>query len=579
MNEICTTACVFWTVLLFSSIALATSTGPNTTPDHDVAVTNVSVPSSCDRGDTVPVKVSVANQGAHREAFRVILTDQTGGKQIASKEVILAKGWKDGSEDVADVVFDSEETGIQNFGDGIQSVGDINGDGCDDILICAPYWNSIRGRVYFFYGSDEINPTSPDMVFSGEEPNEALGGYAGTFGSDVNKDGYSDIILGAKGYHDNDGRVYMYFGGPTMDTQADIIFNGEADKKSSFGFTVSAGDINNDGYEDILVGAQGYDDWRGRVYLFWGGKAMDTAADVIFEGEPFPGNEPVLDTKTGWLLQGMFGRKIAASGDVNGDGYNDILVGARYAPDRNFNGCAYLFFGNTKEEMDGACDCVFTGEDAHDQMGSSLDLFDINNDNFADVIIGARYAADYRGCVYVYWGGHNFDASSPDLILVGKPRSHIGGDDIVCGHFNNDEYGDILAGAMGYPDPYNATNRMGCAYMFNGNTRDSMDQLADHIFKGESMHSGRFGTGLSSGDFNNDHFDDVVIGAWGYDNRQGRAYLYYGPFDTSTDITFTWNTTKTSIGRHKIKVEISSVEGEKDTADNIYTTIVNIKAP
>ncbi|MBL7188879.1 MAG: VCBS repeat-containing protein [Phycisphaerae bacterium] len=135
---------------------------------------------------------------------------------------------------------------------------------------------------------------------------------------------------------------------------------------------------------------------------------------------------------------------------MNGDGYNDILVGARQAPDRKSNGSAYLFLGNTKEDMDAVCDYVFRGEEASNEMGYSVDLFDIDNDGFSDVVVGARYAKYGRGTVYVWWGGKDFDGNRPaDIVLQGEPLSHMGGDDLIIGDVNNDGYIDALLGAQG----------------------------------------------------------------------------------------------------------------------------------
>ncbi|MFC1793222.1 integrin alpha [Planctomycetota bacterium] len=240
-------------------------------------------------------------------------------------------------------------------------------------------------------------------------------------------------------------------------------------------------------------------------------------------------------------------------------------------------GRAYLYYGG--EPMDAVCDKTFTGEASSDQFSSAVFLSDIDADGLSDVLICARFAADYRGRVYIYWGANDFRGSSPDLTLEGEQRSHMGGDEIVCGYFNNDEYGDILVGGFGYPDPHYPENRMGRAYIFNGNARASMDQLTDHVFEGESGHSGRFGIAVSSGDLNNDNYDDVVVGAWGYNNRQGRAYLYYGPFESSTDITFTWNTSNASPGKHILKASIAPVAGEEDEADNVSTATVYVKTP
>lgn len=575
MKVICSIASVFLIVLLFCCIATATSSDPNSKPTHDIAITNVSVPNSCVQGDTVTVKVSVANKGSYRETFRIALTDTNSDKEIADKELTLAKGWKDGSEDVADLIFDAEETGIQQFGDGIRSIGDINKDGYDDMLICATKWHSNRGSVSLYYGGSNIDTSHPAMTFYGEDPNDHLGDCVGFCSGDVNGDGNADIMIGVGGFHDFDGRVDIHFGGPTHDMHEDLVLYGQVGQEGGFGCPVISEDIDNDGYDDVIVGAQLHDHGRGRVYLFWGEESMDTTADFIFEGEGYPGGKHVIGYGI-YKVQGWFGRKIVASGDVNGDGYNDILVGARHAFDRKNNGSAYLFFGDTKQKMDEVCDCVFRGEEAKDEMGSSLELFDIDNDGYSDVIVGARGARNWRGAVYIWWGKREFIGDRPaDIVLEGEPYSNMGGDEIVCGYFNDDPYGDILAGAYNYPSP---TTRRGRAYIFYGNKQSLIDTSWDHVFEGELGSCYQyFGIANSAGDFNNDKYDDVVIGAWGYKNDQGRAYLYYGPFSNTTDITCNWDTTNVTPGKHILKATIAPVAGEEDTTDNTVTMTIEVK--
>jgi len=360
----------------------------------------------------------------------------------------------------------------------------------------------------------------------GENTKDRLSDQSGAF-SDVNHDGYDDVIIGAFGYPSlkGDGRVYVLYGGPGMDSVPDMILEGPPDEKSLFGLMITASDIDHDGMVDILVGAQNYDhggeppfysiggdfgsiNGRGRAYLYWGGDPMDTTPDVIFEGE----------NRGNW-----FGRRISANGDVNGDGYNDILIGARFAGHEN-NGSSYLFMGNTKDRMDSVCNWTFRGEGKNHQMGSSVAIFDIDADGYDDVIVGARGAAGYDGRVYVYWGARQFDGRHPGLILEAPTTSAMGGDDISCGHFNGDKYGDILAGAYGYP----GTGYMyGRAYLFYGNTKSAMDTDHDYIFAGESGKNDFFGCQLSAGDLNGDGYADALIGAEGAHNDMGRAYLHY----------------------------------------------------
>jgi len=136
-------------------------------PIHDIAITDISAPSACKKGDIVPVTISLANQGTRREAFRVMLTDIASGKEIASQEVVLAKGWKDGSEGVADLTLAPPSSSRSDFGWGINVHGDINRDGNADLLVGSCMWDNGRGRVCLYYGGKDMG-TNPDVVLEGE---------------------------------------------------------------------------------------------------------------------------------------------------------------------------------------------------------------------------------------------------------------------------------------------------------------------------------------------------------------------------------------------------------------------------
>jgi hypothetical protein len=396
----------------------------------------------------------------------------------------------------------------------------------------------------------------PDIVFSGSNEADRFANNQGSAFGDVNGDGHDDVIIGARGTERQirDGYVNVYYGGPDMDSVRDVVLRpGETGRQGYFG-TVAAGDVDNDGYCDILVGELHCE----RAYLFWGGNPMSTSTKVVFEGKntAFP-----------------FGHRMAIGGDVNGDGYNDIIIGAR-AGGKAREGQAYLYFGNTKEKMDTECDWLFTGETPRDNLGSAVDIFDIDNDGYDDVIIAARYAPDnYRGRVYIYWGSKDFDGSKPGVVFESKEVSTMG-EYLQCGYVNDDSYGDILVGGWQYPGP---PYKHGRAYLFYGNTKASMDTFCDHIFAGEGCTEDYFGFHVAVGDVNNDGYTDALVGAPGANHNIGRAYLYYGPFHDTTDITFNWDTTNVSLGKHILKATIGPVAGEEDTADNTSTVTVHIK--
>ncbi|MFC1603384.1 ankyrin repeat domain-containing protein, partial [Planctomycetota bacterium] len=526
---------------------------PSEESHHDIAITDISFPENCYQNESVPITVSIANQGIYREAFSVTLSDKVSGEEIASKKVTLAKGWKMESDPVADIVFTGETPGRQQFACYV-TAGDINNDGYDDLLMTASNFGNRRGRAYLYYGGTNMDNV-PDKVFTGEIEGELLG--EGNCLGDVNGDNYPDVILGACCYNSNQGRVHIYYGGPEMDTVPDITIVGEK-TGILFGRRIEAYDIDRDGCDDVLIVANFYNNGTGRAYLYYGGDPFDTTAEVVFDGE-YPVDR--------------FGRQAAMGPDVNGDGYGEILIGARAWPEGKGQGRAYLYFGNTSECMDNICDRTFTGEEPGDELGASHCIFDIDKDGFADILIGARSAANWRGRVYIYWGSRDFDRDNPDVVLEGEPYSNMGGDDLVCGDHNGDGHGDVLAGAYNYPG---YPTMRGRAYIYYGDTKNTMDTVRDKVFTGEEDRS-MFGINVGAGDVNGDGFDDVVIGAWLYNDKQGRAYLYYGGPGDSTQLKFDWNTTKASPGKHTLKATIAPITGEEDVADNTRTVTVEVK--
>lgn len=155
----------------------------------------------------------------------------------------------------------------QRFGNAIADCGDLNGDGNDDILVGAHLTNSNTGRVYIYFGGVIMN-SAVDLILNGEASNNYFGiSVAGA--GDVNSDGFQDVIVGAYGYSSNTGRAYIYFGGYSMDNIADVILTGPS--TLSFGYSVSsAGDINGDGYSDVIVSGHTYSSNTGRAYIYYG---------------------------------------------------------------------------------------------------------------------------------------------------------------------------------------------------------------------------------------------------------------------------------------------------------------------
>jgi hypothetical protein len=169
-------------------------------------------------------------------------------------------------------IFNGLNTG-DNFGISVSNAGDVNGDGYDDIIIGASNYSSNTGRAYIYYGGLSMS-TIANVILTGGATNNYFGRSVSTAG-DVNGDGYSDVIVGAYGYTTSTGRAYIYFGGAIMNNIADITMTGEA-TFNLFGISVSAaGDVNGDGFSDVLVGANGFNSSTGRAYIFLGGAVYE----------------------------------------------------------------------------------------------------------------------------------------------------------------------------------------------------------------------------------------------------------------------------------------------------------------
>jgi len=412
------------------------------------------------------------------------------------------------------------------FGHSVSYAGDVNGDGYADIIVGAPgfdYGSNINvGAVYIYFGGPSMD-TIYDVRLAGENAGDVFGASV-SYAGDVNGDGYADIIVGAYGYDDGSnsdaGAAYIYYGGPSMDATYDVKLVGE-NAYDHFGISVSyAGDVNEDGFDDVIVGAYGFDNGSntnaGAAYIYFGGPSMDSLYDVRLVG----GN-----------IEDYFGGSVSYAGDINGDGFDDVIVGA-YGFDNGSNtnaGAAYIYFGGPS--MDAVYDLRLVGENAFDLFGYSVSYAgDVNGDGYADVIVGAYGYNDYSnidaGAAYIYHGGLFMDTVY-DIRLVGENISdHFGSSVSYAGDVNGDGFGDVIVGAEGYDN--GSISDAGAAYIYYGSS--FMDAAYDARLVGENPDD-KFGTSVSyAGDVNGDGYADIIVGAESYgdgsNSAAGAAYIY-----------------------------------------------------
>jgi hypothetical protein len=216
--------------------------------------------------------------------------------------------------------------GVGGFGASIAGAGDVNGDGFSDLVVGAPGVDMNVGRVYLFLGSATGLPTSASAALLG------MGGMNAGFGEvssagDVNGDGRTDIAILAPRANGEIGRGYMHLGTPAglASSPSVLTINPEGMPRPSGYSMAGAGDVNADGYQDLVVGDQDAAGGLGRAYVFYGGAAgLATSPSVTLTAMDGTHN--------------YFGRAVAGAGDVNGDSVADLVVGSSQV---------YLYLGST----------------------------------------------------------------------------------------------------------------------------------------------------------------------------------------------------------------------------------------
>ncbi|MBC8184064.1 FG-GAP repeat protein [candidate division KSB1 bacterium] len=178
-------------------------------------------------------------------------------------------------DNTADVTMNGE--GSDNFfGTSVSGAGDVNSDNYADVIVGAYGYNSEAGRAYVYYGGSAMNNTA-DVLLDGAGTWSNFGRSVSSAG-DVNNDGYADVIVGASNYNFAAGRAYIYYGGSIMDNTEDVLLDGEG-TGNFFGNPVSGvGDVNYDGYDDVIIGAHKFP-WNGKAYVYAGDSTETTDKD------------------------------------------------------------------------------------------------------------------------------------------------------------------------------------------------------------------------------------------------------------------------------------------------------------
>jgi hypothetical protein len=418
------------------------------------------------------------------------------------------------------------------FGISVSTAGDVNGDGYADVIVGAYVYSngqSQEGAAFVYYGSGNGLSIGPDWNVEGNQAGAFFGISVSTAG-DVNGDGYADVIVGAYNYDNgqtDEGRVFVYHGSATG-LWASPDWTAESNQANSlFGYSVStAGDVNGDGYADIIVGAYTYDNGQtdeGAAFV-WYGSASGLG----------PNGTPANADWTGESNQATayFGRAVSTAGDVNGDGYADVIVGAYlYDNGEADEGAVFVYYGSATG-LSASPDWTAESNQAIAYFGMSVSTAgDVNGDGYSDVIVGTYYY-DNEGRAFVYYGSATGLSSSPDWTAESNQAGAHFGAVSTAGDVNGDGYADVIVGAYEYD---NGQLIEGAAFVWYGSASglgpNGTPANADWTAESNQAYA-CFGISVSTaGDVNGDGYADVIVGAYNYNNGQadeGAAFVYYG---------------------------------------------------
>src|SRR3989339_1350080 len=329
--------------------------------------------------------------------------------------------------------------------------------------------------------------TAYDIKLTSSDEDMSIG-YTYNSAGDFNNDGFDDMAI-VKNDSKNNFKIYIMCGNEEFSKELDVetdgtfcamIYGVNENNISGFVTVASAGDTNNDGFDDLLIGDYGNNNGTGTAYLVYGrGDGSDTwinfqqdEYDVKFIGE----------TENQYL-----GYAVSGAGDMNNDGYDDFLIGAPTDSSIGVqNGAVYLIYGQSKfsDKIINVknANVKFFSQYKYTLAGLSLSYGDINNDGYDDILIGGAY-------------------------------------------YQSNMYGPGVSYALFGSKKYNIYK--------NSPTKINLDTKANIKLIGESENADGAGRSVSVGDVNNDGYDDILIGASEYNNRSGAVYLVYGSSSNS----------------------------------------------
>jgi len=382
------------------------------------------------------------------------------------------------------------------------NVGDINGDGFDDLS----FTDFQKNKVEIRFGGPTIS-SIPDLII---EP-DSISLVLSTIGGDFNGDGFSDVLVSS-----NIGTfMEIYLGSETFDTEVDIVIDPDTYTDTSYTSNGSylprnIGDINNDGIEDFVahaVFARKGSDYLSKSFIFLGKSTLTATPDYEIDFANLLGTTQPLNL--GWAS--------GSAGDLNGDGFNDFYISQVNILD-GVSGRVFIFYGSEDPSFD-SVDQTLLGSSEGDLGAFGINVTsngDFNGDGFSDIAVMSSFAAD-RAPITIYFGGEEFDGSfnNPLYITDELYRSGYSSNNFISGlgevrfipDLNGDGTDEILVNtAVG-----NLTNAM-VQYGGFATPEDNLRQYLRAPNASLGLGDSQFLDHSAIGDFNNDGRTDIVMG-------------------------------------------------------------------
>ncbi|MCF2873046.1 FG-GAP-like repeat-containing protein, partial [Octadecabacter sp. G9-8] len=516
-------------------------------------------------GETLTDSFTVTTVDGTEETVTITITGENDAIELAALE---------SSTDPSGFVINGVSAG-DGAGWSVSGAGDVNGDGFDDLIVGAygddPSSENSGASFVVFGKSDGTSVELSDIesgiggfVINGVSEDD-LSGWSVSGAGDVNGDGFDDLIVGAPGDNpngDDSGASFVVFGNSdgTSVALSDIesgiggfVINGVS-KYDQSGWSVSgAGDVNGDGLDDLIVGAEQDDpngSHSGASFVIFG-KGDGTAVQL----------SDIENGSGGFVINGVYsfdwsGRSVSGAGDVNGDGLDDLIVGAwGDDPNGQSSGASFVVFGKsdgTAVELsdieNGLGGFVINGVAEGDQSGVSVSgAGDVNGDGLDDLIVGAFRDdpnGQSSGASFVVFGKSDgttvalsdIEDGIGGFVINGVAElDHLGRSVSGAGDVNGDGLDDLIVGA--YRDDPNG-DASGASFVVFGKSDGTAVELSDiesglggFVINGVAENDRNGNSVSGAGDVNGDGFDDLIVGAPGDDTNgsdSGASFVIFG---------------------------------------------------